>query len=595
MSVLGLLILTGWLFGYRLGRLGFWNKHSESRRAEVSREMVVNGDWIVPRLNGQVFATKPPLGYWLMAASFRWTGRVDEWAARLPSALCGWLTVLATYIIGRRLWGHTAGLLSAAFLATGALFQWYARSAGLDMPLTCLTTLTLLGFIVSHVVPRRGQVGWGLFIGVALGLATLTKGPIGLSIPLLPMVGWLAIAKWTWSSREPFPGPPNSLPRAEPALSRACPEPPDSAREKLRRRGGGWRRGVWMALAFLVMVIPWGVMILERVPDAARIALQEVQWNIMGLPMQPGQRGSSHPWYSYLATLAAFVPWSFFLPAAGGQFLMALRARRQHPVDSGLLFVWLWFGVNLIAFSLAPQKKHYYFLPCLPAVALLIGHSWTKWLSALPLWRRGTGVSLTAGLRWNRLMVFIPLWLLIALFLIAGLAFAIFSHRVFPPADALSATVGGILLIGGGFSAVWCLRRQRWSVVAVHLVALTCVLHLVGIAAVLPLDDQYRSRKPFVRAVAAIVQQEPVYAYRYGGYDAPFYLQRIVPFLDSEEALQAMLSRKERVFVILPEEAYLNLRQISSPNIPMTIALDQTWRAPLGFHGRQRLLLVTNQ
>ncbi|MBI3291535.1 MAG: hypothetical protein HYZ73_01820 [Elusimicrobia bacterium] len=121
-------------------------------------------------------------------------------------------------------------------------------------------------------------------------------------------------------------------------------------------------------------------------------------------------------------------------------------------------------------------------------------------------------------------------------------------------------------------------------------IGMLCVLHLIGMTAMLPLDDQYRSRKSFFHTVADIAHEQPVYAYHYGGYDAPFYLQRIVPFLESPETLQATLNRPERCFVIIPEQAY-----VEHPAHGMVTVLDQTWIAPAGFHGRQRLLLVSNQ
>ncbi|MBI3291536.1 MAG: glycosyltransferase family 39 protein [Elusimicrobia bacterium] len=318
-----LLLLTGWLFGYRLGALGFWNKHTESRRAEVAREMVVSGDWVVPHLNGKVFPTKPPLAYWLMALSFRWTDRVDEWAARLPSAICGWLTVFVTYGIGRRLWGSGAGLFSGTFLATGVLFQWYARSAGLDMVLTCATTLTLWCFINSQVIETQRQSRWMILGGVFLALATLTKGPLGLSVPLLPIAGWLVLG----------------------------------GRQRHPSRFKTW---LWALLAFAVVLVPWCVSILQRAPNIFEVASQEIRENIVRPLTSQYQHGSHHePWYYYLGTLGAFAPWSLFLPAALWEWGSAVRARAQRPMDSGLLFVWLWFGLNLIVFSLAPQKKPY--------------------------------------------------------------------------------------------------------------------------------------------------------------------------------------------------------------------------------------------
>ena len=59
----------------------------EVRVVETAREMLASGDWLLPRLNGELRLQKPPLAYWLTAASYRASGRVDEFTARLPAAL----------------------------------------------------------------------------------------------------------------------------------------------------------------------------------------------------------------------------------------------------------------------------------------------------------------------------------------------------------------------------------------------------------------------------------------------------------------------------------------------------------------------------
>src|SRR4051795_9588897 len=83
-------------------------KPDEGRYAEIAREMAVTGDWVTPRLNGIKYFEKPPLQYWLTAASFR-AFELDEWTARLPSALAGFLTVLVVGYVGSIIASKTAG------------------------------------------------------------------------------------------------------------------------------------------------------------------------------------------------------------------------------------------------------------------------------------------------------------------------------------------------------------------------------------------------------------------------------------------------------------------------------------------------------
>ena len=71
----------------------------EGRYAEIAREMAVSGDWVTPRLNDLKYFEKPPLQYWLGAATFDALG-VNEWTARLPTAVAGFLAVLAVGFTG---------------------------------------------------------------------------------------------------------------------------------------------------------------------------------------------------------------------------------------------------------------------------------------------------------------------------------------------------------------------------------------------------------------------------------------------------------------------------------------------------------------
>src|SRR5439155_1137272 len=89
----------------------------EGLYATIAQEMLGDGDWVIPHVNGLPYLEKPPLYFWLTALAFRVAGP-SEWATRLPSALAALGTVTLTWRVGRRLYGARAGLLAGLVVAT---------------------------------------------------------------------------------------------------------------------------------------------------------------------------------------------------------------------------------------------------------------------------------------------------------------------------------------------------------------------------------------------------------------------------------------------------------------------------------------------
>ncbi|TMA59882.1 MAG: phospholipid carrier-dependent glycosyltransferase, partial [Deltaproteobacteria bacterium] len=149
--------------------------------------MLALGRWSVPHFNGLPYLDKPVLFFWLMAAGFRIFGPA-ELAARLPAALGALATVGLTFAIGRCLFpDRRRPLLGAFIVASTPLAIAFGRLAIFDMPFTALVTAALFCLLRARLdgSPRI----WLPLAGLAMGFATLTKGPVGLAVPL---VGWWA-------------------------------------------------------------------------------------------------------------------------------------------------------------------------------------------------------------------------------------------------------------------------------------------------------------------------------------------------------------------------------------------------------------------
>ena len=110
-----------------LGFRGLYNP-DEGRYAEISREMLASGDWVIPHLNGLVYIEKPPLQYWATAISEAVFGQ-NDWAARLYTGLCALATVYAIWALIRREWGAAAAARGAIMLGIVAVVRAAGSSA----------------------------------------------------------------------------------------------------------------------------------------------------------------------------------------------------------------------------------------------------------------------------------------------------------------------------------------------------------------------------------------------------------------------------------------------------------------------------------
>jgi len=327
-SRLALVSLAAVLFLPTLWLRDVWNP-DEIRYAEVAREMRVLGDWLVPHLNGCVYAEKPPLFFWLSAL----LQPVAGWhAGHLVSALAVLGAMLFTHAIGRAAFGERTGRLAAAALATTLLVSWEGKRGAIDPLLMFLTTWAAYGFFRGRLVQAY----------VVIGLAVLAKGPVGLVAPALAG----AAASLAGTPRPPAP-----------------------------RRHGLWGPPLAAAIA-AAWVVP---ACLQGGPEYARTILWEQHFGRMVESFAHRQ-----PWHYYLMRFPFdFFPWIFFLPRA---LVLAWRARREERTAAALL---LWFGAGFVFFTLLSGKRERYLFPLYPAAALLVAwhleSSARRWVARLPL------------------------------------------------------------------------------------------------------------------------------------------------------------------------------------------------------------------
>jgi len=177
------------LFSLDLGGRDLWAP-DEPRTGEVVREILLTGSWVVLHDNGLPYVEKPPLYFWIAAALARAAGEVTELTVRLPASLAGLLGAVCLFALGRGLFGRRTGALSAIVLITTQKYFMEARWAHPDMLWTLLLIFSCLAFHQAH--RAEGDRRWLAAFYLGLGLATLTKGPLGLVLPLAAVAVFLA-------------------------------------------------------------------------------------------------------------------------------------------------------------------------------------------------------------------------------------------------------------------------------------------------------------------------------------------------------------------------------------------------------------------
>ncbi|MGZ8500279.1 MAG: glycosyltransferase family 39 protein [Candidatus Binatia bacterium] len=320
---LGLLLFCVWVLFTNLGGAALFEP-DEGRNAEIAREILLLKDWVTPHYDFIPRLDKPIFFFGLVALSYKFFG-ISEWAARLPSALAALACLCITYRFAGSLFGRRAGLWSALILLSSIEFFALSRAVIMDMTLTFCITFALWSFCLGQ---RGVESGAGksqfLLMYVAMGMATLLKGPIGFLLPAAVIGVYLLLTK-RWS------------------LLRHMQVP--------------------LGIALLILTAaPWYLTAESRNPGYLRYFLWEE--NVHRFTTMQFKR--SGPWYYFIGVLAGgFFPWTVLLPAT-------ITDLGKRALKGEHLFLSLWVAIPLLFFSLSSSKLPHYILPIYPPLAIIL-------------------------------------------------------------------------------------------------------------------------------------------------------------------------------------------------------------------------------
>ncbi|MEP6489810.1 glycosyltransferase family 39 protein [Microcoleus vaginatus GB2-A3] len=547
LSILWLCAIASVAFLWNLGNIGLVDE-TEPLFAEAARQMTVTGDWITPYFNGETRFDKPPLIYWLMAVAYRTLG-VNEWAVRLPSALCAiGLTCLGFYTLskeeGRRKEEEGRGdeeegkffptqnsklktrrlplffstpWIGAALIALNPQTIAWGRTGVSDMLLVGCMCSALLAFFLGYTLEEQREKTefstvsasrfpnkWYLTFYVLIALAILAKGPVGIVVPAL-IVGsfglYLGNFRQLWREMRPVSG----------------------------------------ILIILAIALPWYILVIL----ANGQTYIDSFFGYHNFQRFTGVVNKhSAPWYFYFfVVLVGFAPWSIYLPVAIARTRFWQRSywRRQPRSAQLSLFALFWFGCIFGFFTIAVTKLPSYVLPLIPAAAILVTLLWSDIIAGNEPENRRIKLekkpnSLPRGLLAT--YIFNVVFLLI----IAGATFYCYNWLGDDPAmpnfpQAIQQS--GLLIVGG---TIWIItavaialllwkRQQRWILVA-NLIGLVAFI-IFGLTPAYKVVDINRQLPLRQLAQVAVQQKLPGEEFIMVGFWKPslvFYTQEPVTY-----------------------------------------------------------------
>jgi len=317
-----------------LGR-DLWNP-DEPRYMEVACEMAESGNYLVPHLNGSIYSEKPPMFFWLTASL--WKLGFGYNSGRVVSLVAALGCLLATYLLVRRYRDKNGAFISVAFIATTVFFIDYTSEGVLDALLMFFVTGAMIsGFLALEEKSDKPTLLW-LFAYLCMGLAILTKGPVGFIVPALTLLVYRLI-------------------------------------NRKKVQGDGRTHIIGICLLFGI-VSAWLVpAIINGGKDYAHTIV--IQQNF-GRAVNSWSH--QQPFYYYLEELPwRLFPWSLILPLA----MWAAWQKWRQEGDNLSCFALVWFVTAIIFLSFMSGKRARYVLPVLPSVGILCGSYITSWLRNL--------------------------------------------------------------------------------------------------------------------------------------------------------------------------------------------------------------------
>jgi 4-amino-4-deoxy-L-arabinose transferase-like glycosyltransferase len=461
--------LAAFLFFFHLGTYGLLEP-DEGRYAEIAREMLASRNFIVPHLNYVPYIEKPPMLYWLTTLAMSVLG-VNEFAARFINAFAALSGVAATCFFAAKTFDKRRAILAGAVLSTSAIYAVMAQILTTDMLLTASMTIALYALFLHW----RDGGRWCWVAYAAIGFAALSKGPVGVAIPLFVMTIFL------------------------------------------------WREGD----------LHGAIRRFHALPGLLFIAAIAAPWFIAITISEPGffdfyfigehvrrffDSNYSHdqpPYYYVPIMLGGLMPWTLAVPFIPWRRLTPNPARRFCLIASGTVFV---------VFSCSSAKLVPYILPAIPPLAVVIADGLVTLIE-----HRSAADS-------RRLAALGPLLGATGAVVIFIAIHAAEFRAPYPTIARPALDPGGAILMLGGFAcfvAFW-MRRDRLGLAAF---VLTAAAILITVSYGRLMVESIRSYAQLARTIERLEPTARLVCYPRYVQSLPFYCRRRVIIVGAKTEL----------------------------------------------------------
>ena len=539
-----------------LGTSSIWDA-SEAFYAETPREMLTTGDYLAPHFNFQPRVQKPPLTYWIIAASYKALG-ISEFAVRLPGALAAIGVILFTYGIARLLYNPRTALIAAMITAATARIFILARRLPIDIFLLLFLMGTL--FFLLRAIHTRKTHHW-LCAYMFAGFGFLTKGPEALLIPAGACIIW---ALWS------------------------------------RKLKIGETHLLSGSLVFFAVVLPWYLLIFNR-----------HGWTYVAPFFLRDNLGPSRGLFYYVGVGATdFFPWSVLALCA---FCLLWKHRKsEQPLKSlsiGLPVIWCVF--TFVFFSLSKNKQEYYIAPIYPVAAIIISSLLDRAMkkndansdqgpespTAIPASESFVVPMRTSHTSW---WIWAFSFQAVVLFAFSFLTFYVF--RFFMP-DILPVLryAPSLLLVAGSALFIRNIFRRKLVQCFSVLLAVLWIMYMMCATIYLPALERFRPVKDLCRIIETQLGADDEAGYFHAALPSMvFYLRRPIFEEDNVAAMRRRLLSRKRVFCILSQKGYNSFAESRDLQIYI-LARRQRFAVRLGAllnagqSQEEELLLISNR